>query len=74
MHETRMKTGRYMQNVYPFTTFRRFMPEKKTIFLDFANSRLRLKKYLFFAKVGTNVVYVLIGSGGRVHSFRTLLA
>ena len=28
--KTRMKTGRYMQNVYPFSKFRRFMPAKFT--------------------------------------------
>ena len=42
-----MKTGSYMQNVYPFSKFHRFMPEKLPLFLDFANSCLTLKNYPF---------------------------
>ena len=34
--KTRMKTGRYMQNVYPLPKFRRIIPEKLPLFLDFA--------------------------------------
>ena len=50
-----------------FTFFQNFtdiyIPEKIPLFLDFANSRLPWKNYLFCAKVGTSVVYVLIWSG-----------
>ena len=41
------------------------MPANWPLFLDFANSRLPLKKYPFFTKKGTSVVYVLVRSGGR---------
>ena len=41
------------------------VPAKWPLFLDFANSGLPLKKYpFFFAKMGTSVVYVLVGSRG----------
>ena len=40
--KTRMKTGRYMQNVYPFSQFRRFVPEKWPLFLDFATTFKKL--------------------------------
>ena len=50
--KTRMKTGRYMQNVYPLSKFCRFMPEKLPLFLDFANSRLPLKNYPFLRESG----------------------
>ena len=44
--------GRYMRNVYHFSKFRRFMPEKLPLFLDFANSRIPLKNYLFLRDSG----------------------
>ena len=47
-----MKTGRYTQNAYPFSKFRRFMSEKLPLFLDFANSRLPLKKNPFLRESG----------------------
>ena len=50
--KTRMKTGRYVQNVYPFSKFRRLMTEKLPPFLDFANSRLPLKNYPFLRESG----------------------
>ena len=40
------------------------MPEKLPLYLDFRNSRLSLKNYPLFAKVGTSMVYVLIGNEG----------
>ena len=40
MYETRIKAGRYTQNVHPHSKFHRFMPEKLPLFLDFVNSRL----------------------------------
>ena len=50
--KTRMETGRYMWNVYPFSKFRRFMPEKLPLFINFANSRMPLKNYAFLSKSG----------------------
>ena len=41
-----------MQNVYPFSQFRRFMPEKLPLFQNFANSRLPLKNYPFLRESG----------------------
>ena len=48
----------------PFFKISRTHACKMTLFLGFANSRLPLKKYPFFAKMGTSVVYVLVGSRG----------
>ena len=56
--KTWMKTGRNMQNFDPFSKFCRFIH-----FLDFPPT---FEKLSFFAKVGVSMVYVLIGSGGRV--------
>ena len=59
--KTWVKTGRCMQNIYPFSTFRRLLPEKLPLLLDFANSCLRLKNYPFFRESGYERG---IGSGG----------
>ena len=54
-----------MQNVALFQNFADSCLKNDPIVLYFANSHLTLKKYpKFFAKIGTNMVYTLIGSGG----------
>ena len=64
MYEKPDENMQIHENVYLFSTFRRLMAEKSPLFLDFANSHLRLQISPFFAKVGTSVVYVLVGSWG----------
>ena len=50
--------------ILPFFKISRTHACKMTHFLDFANSRLPLKKCPFFTTMGTSVVYILVGSGG----------
>ena len=62
--KTRMKTGRYMQKVYPFRNFADLCLKNHPFSLI-----SRIRAYLwkitpFFAKVGTSVIYVLVGRGG----------
>ena len=61
---TKRNGNKCIPNFTPSSTFRGLTPAKWHLFQNFANSRLPMKKYPFFReKIGTSVVYVLLGSG-----------
>ena len=67
MYENPDENRQIHQNVYTFSNFRRFLPEKFPLFLDFANSHLPLKMYPFLRESGYECgihLYILFGSGG----------
>ena len=51
--KTRLKTGNYMEDCYPFSKFRRLKAENDP-FSWFCEFALPITKYLFFAKMSTN--------------------
>ena len=65
------------KNMPNFTLFQNFADsclQNDSFFLDFANSPFPLKKYPFFAKMGTSVVYVLVGGDINVRSLDSFKA
>ena len=63
--KTQMKTGRYMQNVTPFSTFRRFMPENNPFFSWFREFAPTFKKLPHSSRKWVRAWYTFwVGSGG----------
>ena len=62
-HAEQTNGNKYMPN---FTLFQNSADPclKINPYFDFAISRLSLKKYPFFSKMGTSMIYTLVGSGG----------
>ena len=50
-----MKTGRYMQNCYPISKFDGLVSERRSLFWVREFALASLKKYSFFAKMGTSI-------------------
>ena len=61
--------------VLPYSKFRGLMPAKWPLFLDFANSRLPLKKYPFFSRKWVRAWYTFwsgVGGPGLVLNFEVI--
>ena len=68
MYENLYENRQILAKCLPFFKISLIYASKWPLFLDFAPTVEKLP--LFFAKVGTSVVYVLIGSGGGGGGFK----